>query len=99
MDAELDFTTPPKVRRTDPETSRRAWAHIKNKVGTQRWRILCAFDLFTDHGDNGLTQDELTEITGVRLNSVSTRVSELIREGYLRVDGERNGQRVVRRVR
>jgi DNA-binding MarR family transcriptional regulator len=90
----LDFTTPPKVRKTDPETAQQAWIKIIPKVGTQRYRLLEALRI----GDS--TQDELAAMTGMKINSVSTRLSELLKAGWIEVTGdERNGQRVVRRIR
>jgi len=85
-----------KVRTTDPLTSWDAWR--QNIPKQARQKRLIAEGLWLE-GHKGLNCDELCNYTGMRWNSVSTRLSQMIREGLVEDTGVvRNGQRVVRLV-
>jgi hypothetical protein len=59
--------------------------------GSQRYRIakhLCSLGLLSDEGESA---DEIAGNTGIPLNSVSTRMSELMRDGWVAESGE-NGR-------
>lgn len=67
-----------KARRTDPETSQRAARYPRGD--SQRWRILNAHY----RSSNGMTDEELHAVLrDVRLNSLTTRRSELAVAGWL----------------
>ena len=81
-----------KVRRTDPDTSREAWANLAGRVGTQRRAV---YEDILTHGPSGYR--EIAERTGLRGVSVSTRLSELLARELLFDTGvRRDGQRIVR---
>lgn len=91
----LDFATPPKVRRGDPETSWAAWILSLPRMPRQRAAIVRSL-----LQDGPATQDELALRLDMRVNSVSTRISELVKAGYVEDSGtRRRGQRVVRVVK
>lgn len=74
-----------KARSTDPDTSHAAAAYPRGS--SQRWRILRAHYL-EDLG--GLTDEELhRRLPDMRLNSLTTRRSELAGAGWLYDTGER----------
>jgi len=72
-----------KARTTDPRTAK--WAALANLPlkDTQRREIL---EIHLDH-PAGLTDDECSRFTTIRLNSLSTRRSELERGGWLEDTG------------
>lgn len=73
-----------KARNTDPATSHRAaFANLPLK-NTQRRLIL---EIHLAH-PKGLTDDELSQLIGMRLNSLTTRRSELFQGGWLEDSGE-----------
>lgn len=72
-----------KARSGDPDTSKRAaFANLPLK-GTQRREIL---DIHLAN-PKGLTDDELSQLTSIRLNSLTTRRSELYQGGWLEDSG------------
>lgn len=74
----------PSVRRTDPDTSHAAAVHRPGRV-TQRGRLL---DEIQGRA-NGATNDELEQATGIRLNSLTRRVTDLKELGFIRDSGQR----------
>jgi len=70
----------PKARSTDPPTSKTAALRNKPRAGTQRDRLLSAVASTARHG---MTAEEAALRTGIRLNSASTRMSELLRGGHV----------------
>jgi len=80
----FEFRVPPRARRTDPETSRRAWIDNLPRAGTQRRRV---WDALEARGPSICS--DLCEATGIRWNSASSRISELIRAGLARDTGDR----------
>lgn len=85
----IDLTAPvpprTKHRNTDPATSRRAALAAAPRAGSQRERILAAITA----APAGLNYDEASEATGIVGVSVSTRISELARGGWIEQSGER----------
>jgi hypothetical protein len=84
----------PKARSTDPPTSRKAAVHNQPRAGSQRARLLEAIVFHSNPAPgprprNGLTAEEASKMTGIRLNSASTRMSELLRGGWIAEQGER----------
>lgn len=72
-----------KARGSDPDTSKRAaFANLPLK-NTQRREIL---EIHLRHLE-GLTDDELSQLTPMRLNSLTTRRSELFQGGWLEDSG------------
>jgi len=66
---------------------------LELRRGTQRWRIVHHLAGLTDlFASEGKTAAELSSETGMPLNSISTRMSELITGGWVSVCGERNGK-------
>lgn len=86
----LDLTAPVpasrKVRSTDPATSRQAALEALPRQGAQRRRIL---EAIASTGIRGLTYDDVSERLQMRGVSVSTRISELARGGWIEARGER----------
>ena len=78
-----DATT--KARATDPDTCREAALANLPLKDTQRREIL---ELHSRHPD-GLTDDECSELCSIRLNSLTTRRSELYQGGWLEDSGLR----------
>lgn len=74
------------VRRSDPSTSTdAALANFPNSGGQRH----AALEAIAARGLRGATRDELQRDTGLDLQSLSPRVSELKRGGWVEVDGER----------
>jgi hypothetical protein len=69
-----------KARATDPGTSKAAAAHAKPRAGSQRQRLYIAVRAA---GPRGMTAEEAAKATAIRLNSASTRMSELVRGDWL----------------
>ena len=97
----IDFTAPPRHRKTDPPTSRAAWIDNLPRAGTQRRRI---YDFVFGCGDYGATCSEIVDATGIKQCSASTRISELLEKNFIKDSGRRDGpdgsaQRVVSAVR
>ena len=88
MGSGLDAFAETKSRCTDPPTSRRAALAAAPRAGSQRERILDAII----SAPAGLNYDEASEATSIVGVSVSTRISELARGGFI----ERNGTRETR---
>lgn len=88
-----DLPTHPRARSTDPSTAHRAWLENLPRAGSQRDRILRALALVARRGGgiltaslrSGLTAGRVAEVTGLPLNSVSTRCSELKAGGWIEV--------------
>lgn len=74
-----------KARVTDPLTSKRAARLARPRAGSQRERILQAII----DAPLGLNYDEAAEATGIVSVSVSTRISELAKGGWIERAGER----------
>lgn len=75
-------------RATDPATSRKSAVSVYPRSGTQRYR---AFASILATGERGATVSELIETTGLPHQTISTRVSELKRGGWVEPRGERTG--------
>lgn len=84
---DLTALVPPRTkhRSADPSTSRRAALAAAPRAGSQRERILAAIVA----APAGLNYDEASEATGIVGVSVSTRISELARGGWIVRNGER----------
>jgi hypothetical protein len=79
-----------KVRTSDPDTSRRAAFAIYPTRHKLRWRILVQFADEQRRHNIGLTDNELSlRMPDVRLNSLTTRRSELYLGGWLEDSGIR----------
>jgi hypothetical protein len=74
----------PKARSTDPATSHKAALENFPRRANQHGRLLRAI-LDSD----GLTAAEACDVTGIVLNSGSTRMSELVRAGWIVESGTR----------
>jgi hypothetical protein len=85
MGGQLDFNFDPhnKSRGSDPDTSRRAALANLPLKHTQRREIL---DIHLAY-PAGLIDDELDQLTDIRLNSLTTRRSELFLGGWLEDSG------------
>lgn len=84
----------PKARSTDPPTSKAAAVHNRPRASSQRGRLLEAIVFHSNPAPGpraryGLTAEEAAEATGIRLNSASTRMSELLRGGWIAEHGTR----------
>jgi DNA-binding transcriptional ArsR family regulator len=79
---------PTPVRPTDPTTSRDAAAAIVPKLTNQRGKCLSAL-----RGTGGLTASQVEQRTGLPSSSVSKRLGELERAGFVWVCGERESVR------
>lgn len=92
FDSQLGLDTGPKARTSDPATSKQANYHNAGRRGSQKRRIL---DAVAAADVRGLTADEAARVTRLPLNSVSTRMSELVRGGFVAYSqgGERRTQR------
>lgn len=64
----------PKVRNSDPDTSRLAMLRNRPRAGSQRAQLL---DAFLNARETGLTAAEASTVTGIPYVSASTRLSEL----------------------
>jgi hypothetical protein len=82
----------PKARTTDPNTSKAAALANKPRAGSQRARLL---QVVIDKGAIGATAEEAAKATGIRLNSASTRMSELVRGGHIREGGTRRTEAII----
>lgn len=70
------LSDPPRARSSDPATSHQAAARAKIKAGSNRARALAAL---ASAGDEGLTDFELADRTGVQQTSIGCRRKELER--------------------
>ena len=70
----------PKARTTDPNTAKAAAIRNRPRAGSQRERLYAAV---RSAGPRGMTAEEAAGKTGIRLNSASTRMSELVRGDWL----------------
>jgi hypothetical protein len=78
-----------QARITDPATARAAGA-IKITRGSQRWKVL---EAVKQVGVYGATSHELEEQTGIRYASLTPRIGELKRGGYIKAtDRTRTGR-------
>jgi hypothetical protein len=80
----LDFT-PPRARRSDPETSHTAAKRTAPKAGELRRAVLGALWARSE----GLTAPQLAAMVGARDGSISPRMVELERLGLARRTGEK----------
>lgn len=69
-----------KVRSTDPTTSRLAFLSNQPRAGTQRAKLL---EAVKSARFDGMTAEQAATAAGIRLNSASTRMSELMRGGHI----------------
>lgn len=66
---------------------------LELRRGTQRLHIVHHLAGLTDLlAPEGKTADEISSETGMPLNSISTRMSELVTGGWVKVCGERGGK-------
>jgi hypothetical protein len=79
----------PKVRSGDPSTSRRAALDVMPRRNNQYRRIIT---LLGDRPGWQATAEEIGAHAGIRLNSISTRMSELERAAWVNVI-DRTGKR------
>jgi hypothetical protein len=88
---EFDFDPRKKFRATDAKSARQAAFENIPLKNTQRWTLL---KIHGEHPD-GLTNDELSQLTPIILVSLTTRCTELVQGGFLEETGEtrktRNG--------
>ena len=89
--ASLSAPASPKARRGDPGTSHDAAKLAFPNQGNQRYRILLA----VGRVPGGLTAEQIAGRTGLKYVSVSTRVTELKRGGWLVVIRQRDGKDVL----
>jgi hypothetical protein len=86
----LDFT-PPRARRSDPETSQSAAKRTAPKAGELRRAVLGALWAHPE----GITAAEIAIKIGVRDGSVTPRMPELEKFGLARTTGaSRDGSRI-----
>ncbi len=78
-------TINPKSRSTDPRTSKAAALANKPRAGSQRARLL---EAIVGRDPTGMTAEQASRATSIRLNSASTRMSELMRGGWIQESGE-----------
>ena len=74
----------PVARSTDPHTSHEAARRMRPRAGTHRGRTLAAYDTARD---GGLTDFELSDLTGIQVSSIGVRRGELTRAGLLEDSG------------
>lgn len=82
--ANLPGAMPSRGRPDD--TDRAAALAVMPRSGTQRRRVLAAIALA---GEQGLTDHELADVTGLYLYSAAPRRTELLRGGWVRDSGKR----------
>lgn len=75
----------PKARGSDPDTSKTAALRNEPKRGSQRAQIVEL--LVRERG--GKTASDVAERLSIPLNSISTRMSELVRGGWIDIRGTR----------
>ena len=80
----------PKHRSSDPQASKKADLQNVPVRNSQRWKVLRYLSSVT----SGKTASEIAEATGMPLNSISTRMSELVQGGWAVVNGEWMGKSV-----
>ena len=80
-------------RSTDPSTSRRAAIDNYPRSGSQRQRVLEAVSV---QAASGMTASELERMLSLPYQSVSTRLSELVRGGWLETRTDDDGELVTR---
>lgn len=73
-------TVGPKARTTDPSTSKLAALRNQPRSGTQRAKLLAAVK---SARFEGMTAEQAAAAARIRLNSASTRMSELMRGGHI----------------
>ena len=88
----------PKLRHDARDTSRAAAAAVLPKVGTQRRNVYDAIARYCDKsnpiGDTwGLTDEQISDVTGLSGNSVRPRRLELLEAGLIEENGTRPGLR------
>lgn len=77
------------ARSSDPSTSKDAAVDVFPRSGSQRRRI---FEAIAAAGADGLTSEEVSEITGIPFaRSSGPRISELKRGGWIETHGTREG--------
>lgn len=82
LERALTVYQPPttKARSMDPSTSKTAALRAKPRAGSQRQLLYRAV---AAAGPRGMTAEEAAKATGIRLNSASTRMSELVRGDWI----------------
>lgn len=76
---------PGQARRTDSTTAKAAASVNPVKRGTQRWAVLAAV---VNQRASGATSHELEDITAIRYASLTPRIGELKKAGYLIASGK-----------
>lgn len=82
--ARVDRDEAGKARRSDPPTAKRAAEQVRVRSGTQRGRV---FDAIVWAGETGMTSEEVSVKTGIPYRSVTPRVGELKRGGWIKASG------------
>lgn len=70
----------PLARNSDPDTSHQAARDATPRAGTHRARALAAL---REAGEDGLTDFQLAEITGIAQTSIGVRRNELVQAGLV----------------
>jgi hypothetical protein len=83
--SQLSFPDPPATRHTDPSTSHAAARDTSPTAGTNRWLALTTLIRHPD----GLTDFELSSLTGLQQTSIGKRRGELRDAGLVRDSGKR----------
>lgn len=73
-------------RRTDPTTSEDAAESIRPELPELEFRVLHAIQ---KRGETGATTNELAELMGISLVTVSPRIRPLVRKGFVQDAGKR----------
>lgn len=88
---QVPVPTAPKHRSSDPDASRKADLQNAPVRNSQRWKVLRYLAGLTGTGQ---TASEIAGALGMPLNSISTRMSELVQGGWVAVVGERGGKSI-----
>lgn len=73
------------VRSSDPATSVAAAKAVYPRSGSLRHTVLM---FIAHHGDHGATAHELEQATGIEYRSLTPRIGELKKAGFIRTNGE-----------
>jgi len=79
------FPDPP-ARKRGPATSKAAARSMRSAAPSIRDRVLLHI---ADVGERGATNEQLADALGLRMSTVTARVNELSKRGYVRDSGER----------
>lgn len=83
-DQDPTVNAPGAFRRTDPSTSKRAAGEQFPRSGSQRYRVLMAI---INAGWQGATATQIEEKTGIPFRSLTPRIGELKRGGWVKAAG------------